>query len=76
MRPRPRPYPDLTDTELRAGLDLLPTWALQQKPPPYLNQLTLDREEDKVDGGGAPRCRAHISGSCPVDAAGSGRGNA
>jgi hypothetical protein len=25
------PYPDLTDTELRAGLDLLPTWALQQK---------------------------------------------
>ena len=25
------PYPDLTDAELRAGLDLLPTWALQQK---------------------------------------------
>jgi hypothetical protein len=30
-RPRPRPYPDLTDEELRAGLNLLPTWALQQK---------------------------------------------
>jgi hypothetical protein len=25
------PYPDLTDVELRAGLDLLPTWALAQK---------------------------------------------
>ena len=25
------PYPDLTDAELRAGLDLLPTWALAQK---------------------------------------------
>ena len=24
-------YPDLTDAELRAGLDLLPTWALAQK---------------------------------------------
>jgi hypothetical protein len=25
------PYPDLTDEELRAGLNLLPTWALEQK---------------------------------------------
>ena len=25
------PYPDLTDAEMRAGLDLLPTWALAQK---------------------------------------------
>ena len=25
------PYPDLTDEEMRAGLDLLPTWALEQK---------------------------------------------
>jgi hypothetical protein len=25
------PYPDLTDTEMRAGLDLLPTWVLEQK---------------------------------------------
>jgi hypothetical protein len=25
------PYPDLTDAELRAGLDLLPTWVLEQK---------------------------------------------
>ena len=25
------PYPDLTDAEMRAGLDLLPTWVLQQK---------------------------------------------
>jgi hypothetical protein len=25
------PYPDLTDAELRAGLDLLPTWALAHK---------------------------------------------
>jgi hypothetical protein len=25
------PYPDLSDEELRAGLDLLPTWVLEQK---------------------------------------------
>jgi len=25
------PYPDLTDAELRAGLDLLPSWVLAQK---------------------------------------------
>jgi hypothetical protein len=25
------PYPELTDAELRAGLDLLPTWVLAQK---------------------------------------------
>jgi hypothetical protein len=25
------PYPDLTDEELRTGLNLLPTWALAQK---------------------------------------------
>jgi hypothetical protein len=25
------PYPDLTDEEMRAGLDQLPTWALEQK---------------------------------------------
>jgi hypothetical protein len=25
------PYPDLTDAEMRAGLDLLPTWVLEQK---------------------------------------------
>ena len=25
------PYPELTDDELRAGLDLLPTWVLAQK---------------------------------------------
>jgi hypothetical protein len=25
------PYPEVTDAELQAGLDLLPTWALEQK---------------------------------------------
>jgi hypothetical protein len=25
------PYPDVTEAELRGGLDLLPTWELQQK---------------------------------------------
>jgi len=25
------PYPELSDEELRAGLDLLPTWVLEQK---------------------------------------------
>jgi hypothetical protein len=27
----PGPYPELTDAELRDGLDLLPTWVLAQK---------------------------------------------
>ena len=26
------PYPELTDDEMRPGLDLLPTWALEMKP--------------------------------------------
>jgi hypothetical protein len=25
------PYPELSDAEMRAGLDLLPTWVLEQK---------------------------------------------
>jgi hypothetical protein len=25
------PYPDITDEEMRAGLNLMPTWALEQK---------------------------------------------
>jgi hypothetical protein len=33
------PYPDLTDAELRAGLDLLPTWALAQKAAAFSDQL-------------------------------------
>jgi hypothetical protein len=28
------PYPVMTRAEMRAGLDLLPTWALEQKGPP------------------------------------------
>jgi hypothetical protein len=27
----PSPYPELSDAELRAGLDQLPTWVLEQK---------------------------------------------
>jgi hypothetical protein len=27
------PYPELSDAEMRAGLDLLPTWVLEQKGP-------------------------------------------
>jgi hypothetical protein len=30
-RPRHRPYPVMTGAQMRAGLDLLPTWALEQK---------------------------------------------
>lgn len=30
------PYPDLSDAELRAGLDQLPTWALEQKAAAFL----------------------------------------
>jgi hypothetical protein len=30
-RPRQRPYPVMTRAEMRASLDLLPTWALEQK---------------------------------------------
>ena len=28
------PYPVMTRAQMRAGLDLLPTWALEQKRPP------------------------------------------
>jgi hypothetical protein len=38
------PYPDLTDTELRAGLDLLPTWALQQKASANRKVIAAMRE--------------------------------
>ena len=48
------PYPDLTDAELRAGLDLLPTWALAQK-------AAANRQVIAVMGGrlerGEPVCR-------------------
>jgi hypothetical protein len=38
------PYPDLTDTELHAGLDLLPTWALQQKAAANRKVIATMRE--------------------------------
>jgi hypothetical protein len=38
------PYPDLTITELRAGLDLLPTWALQQKATANRRLIAVMRE--------------------------------
>jgi hypothetical protein len=41
---RPRPLPDLTDTELRAGLDLLPTWAQQQKAAANRKLIAVMRE--------------------------------
>ena len=30
------PYPVMTRAEMRAGLDLRPTWALEQKGPPLV----------------------------------------
>jgi hypothetical protein len=38
------PYPDRTEAELRAGLDLLPTWALQQKAAAF-SVLTCERTD-------------------------------
>jgi hypothetical protein len=38
------PYPDLTITELRAGLDLLPSWALQQKAAANRRLIAVMRE--------------------------------
>jgi hypothetical protein len=34
------PYPDVTDAELHAGLDLLPTWALAHKAGPLTALVT------------------------------------
>jgi hypothetical protein len=33
------PYPVMTRSEMRAGLDLLPTWAWSRRPTPFLYQL-------------------------------------
>jgi hypothetical protein len=38
------PYPDLTEAELRGGLDLLPTWALQQKGAANRKLVAVMRE--------------------------------
>jgi hypothetical protein len=35
------PYPELSDAEMRAGLDLLPTWALQQKAAAFSVPTTV-----------------------------------
>ena len=40
----PSPYPALTRAELRAGLDLLPTWALEQKAAANRQKITAMRE--------------------------------
>ena len=37
------PYPDLTDAEMRAGLDLMPTWALEQKAAANRQVIALMR---------------------------------
>jgi hypothetical protein len=38
------PYPDLSDAELRAGLDLLPTWVLEQKAAANRRLIAAMRE--------------------------------
>jgi hypothetical protein len=40
----PAPYPTVTRAELRAGLDLLPTWALAQKAAANRQQIERMRE--------------------------------
>ena len=43
------PYPDVTEAELRAGLELLPTWALQQKAAANRNVIATMRERLERD---------------------------
>jgi hypothetical protein len=38
------PYPDLTDEEMRAGLDQQPTWALEQKAAANRQVIAVNRE--------------------------------
>jgi hypothetical protein len=40
----PSPYPTLTRAELRAGLDLLPTWVLEQKAAANREKIKVMRE--------------------------------
>jgi hypothetical protein len=40
----PSPYPTLTRAELRAGLDLLPTWVLEQKTAANRQKIQEMRE--------------------------------
>jgi predicted protein tyrosine phosphatase len=45
------PYPDLTEAELRAGLELLPTWALQQKATANRQVIAVMRK--RLERGGS-----------------------
>jgi hypothetical protein len=38
------PYPVMTRTEMRAALDLLPTWALEQKAAANRNVIAVTRQ--------------------------------
>jgi hypothetical protein len=38
------PYPVMTRSQMRAGLDLLPTWALEQKAAANRQVITLMRQ--------------------------------
>ena len=53
------PYPDLTDAELRAGLDLLPTWALAQKAAAN-RQMIASWAVDSNAGSRWCRCTARL----------------
>src|SRR4029453_2720768 len=71
-RPRQRPYPVMTGAQMRAGLDLLPTWASEQKAPPT---ATSSRSCANGWRGGGGRKRAQPPrhrGHAPT--AGGGRG--
>jgi len=50
------PYPDLTDSELRAGLDLLPTWVLEQKTADNRRVIAVMRQRLER---GEPVARMH-----------------
>jgi hypothetical protein len=60
------PYPVMTRAEMRAGLDLLPTWALEQKAAANRQLIAAMRLRPgcrRADGSHVPRAGAGLAGA-------------
>ena len=60
------PYPVMTRAEMRAGLDLLPTWALEQKAAANRQVIAVMREAAgrwRAGGADVPGAGAGLAGA-------------
>jgi hypothetical protein len=51
---RTGPYPTMTRAQLRASLDLLPTWVLEHKATANRHVIVVKRKHDPVDSAMSP----------------------